>query len=159
MSEQNKNLAAEPLKTVASKIEAHAKKSDECVIAAAMLVAEARRRIEAGEAGDITWSAWARKNIKLSESRLYELQFIAEADDPAKELARQRELTQKRVEKHREKKAAKKRELEVERRDLIAWARKAPIEDVKQILELTASNDNAAESIEEHASPADEQAA
>ena len=149
----------EPLDVVAQKIEAHAKKSDEHVIAAAMLVREARRRIEAGEAGDIKWYVWAPDNIKLSLSRLRELQRIAEADDPAKELERQRKLTQKRVEEHRAKKTAEKRELEAERRDLIVWAKKAPIEDVRRVLGLTASNDNAAGSIEERPGLAGEQAA
>lgn len=126
----------EPLKVVARKIKEHAEKSDEYVISAAKLVAEARRRVEAGEAGDTTWYAWAPENIDLSLSRLRDLQRIAAADDPAKELERQRKLMQKRVEEHREKKAAEKRELEAERRELIAWAKKAPIEDVKQILRL-----------------------
>ncbi len=125
-----------PLEVVARKIKEHVDKSDEHVIAAAMLVREARRRVEAGEAGDIKWYAWAPENIRLSVSRLRDLQRIAAADDPAKELERQRKLMQKRVEEHREKKAAEKCELEAERRKLIAWAKKAPIEDVKQILRL-----------------------
>ncbi len=141
---------AEPLDVVARKIEQHAKKSDEHVIAAAMLMREARRRVEDGEAGDdIKWYAWALEKIKLSKSRLRDLQRIAAADDPAKELERQRKLMQKRVEKHREKKAAEKHELEEERQDLIAWAKKAPIERVRWVLRLTASNDNAVRSIEE----------
>ena len=138
-----------PLAVVARKIKEHAEKSDEHVFAAAMLVAAARQRVDGGEAGDTTWYAWAPKNIDLSLSRLRDLQRIAAADDPAKELERQRKLMQKRVEGHREKKAAEKRELEAERRELIAWAKNAPIEDVKQILRLTASNDNAVRSIEE----------
>ena len=66
---------------------------------------------------------------------------------------------QKRVEEHREKKAAEKHELEEERQSLIAWAKKAPIEQVRRILRLTASNDNAVRSIEERPSPGSEQAA
>ena len=68
-----------PLEVVAREIKAHAKKSDEHVIAAAMLVAEARQRVDGGEAGDITWYAWAPENIKLSVSRLRDLQRIAAA--------------------------------------------------------------------------------
>lgn len=150
---------AEPLDVVARKIEERAEKSDKYLIEAAVLVAEARRRVEAGEAGDTTWYTWARKNIKLSYSRLYELQCIAEADDPRKELERMRKLTRERVKKHREKKAAEKRALEEERQSLIAWARKAPIEKVRRTLRLTASNDNAVRSIEERPSPGSEQAA
>ncbi len=141
---------AVPLDAVARKIKEHAEKSDEYLIEAAMLMREARRRVEDGEAGDhIKWYTWARENIKLSYSRLYELQCIAEADDPRKELERIRKLTRERVKEHREKKAAEKRALEEERQDLIAWAKKAPIEQVRRILRLTASNDNAVRSIEE----------
>ena len=76
-------------------------------------------------------------------------EYVAGADDPAKELERQRKQTQKRVEEHREKKAAEKRGLEPERKQLIAWAKKAPIEEIKRILGLTASNDNAAGAAED----------
>ncbi len=124
----------EPLDVVAQKIEAHAKKSDEHVISAALLMREARRRVDAGEAGDIKWCAWAPENIKLSLSRLRDLQRIAEADHPMKELERQRRLTQKRVEEHRAKKAAEAWRLDEERRDLIAWAKKALIEKVRRVL-------------------------
>ncbi len=67
----------QPLDTVARSIEQHAKQSDDQVIAAAMLVREARRRVEGGEVGNVTWSAWARENIDLSSSRLRELEGIA----------------------------------------------------------------------------------
>jgi hypothetical protein len=150
---------AEPLDVLARDIEEHAQRSEEHVIEAAVLVRKARRRVEAGEAGEITWYEWGRKNIKLSPSRLYELQCIAEAEDPAKELERLRQLTRERVKKHREKKAAEVRELEAERRDLIAWAKKATIEDVRRVLRLAACNDNASGSIGELPGPADEQAA
>lgn len=124
----------DPLAVVAQKIETFATKADEYVIAAALLVREARRRVEAGEAGDIRWYGWAPRNIKLSVSRLRELQRIAEADDPTAELERQRKLTQKRVENYRERQTAAKKTLETERRKLIAWAEKAPIERVRDIL-------------------------
>ena len=47
----------QPLDTVARRIEQHAKQSDDQVIAAAMLVREARLRVEGGEVGNVTWSA------------------------------------------------------------------------------------------------------
>lgn len=122
------------LDEVARQIEVHARKSDEHIILAAMLMREARRRVDAGDAGDITWCAWALKKINLSPSRLRDLQRIAEADDPKKELERQRKLTHKRVEEHRAKKAAEAWRLDEERRDLIAWAKKAPIEKVRRVL-------------------------
>ena len=124
----------EPLEVVARQIEAHARKSDEHIISAAMLMREARRRVDDGEAGDIKWYAWALKNIHLSPSRLRDFQKIADAEDPMKELERQRKLTQKRGEEHRAKKAAEAWRLDEERRDLIAWAKKAPIEKVRRVL-------------------------
>lgn len=67
----------DPLDIVAIKIAEHAKKSDQHVVAAAMLMRDARRRVDVGEAGDVTWYEWALKNITLSGSRLRELQRIA----------------------------------------------------------------------------------
>ncbi len=106
---------------------------------------ESRKRVEAGEAGDTNWYSWATKNIKLSLSRLRELQRIAAADNPRKELERQRKVTQKRVERHREKKSSAPlrnggatvkvtAELGVDRRNLIEWARSAPIDRVTEVL-------------------------
>ncbi len=152
------------LDEVARKIEDHAEKSDEHVIAAAMLVREARQRVDSGEAGEITWYAWGLKNIKLSPSRLYELQCIAEADDPVKELERLRKLTRERVKKHRDKNASKNKEaekssLDSERKDLIAWAKTAPIDEVKRVLEQIASNDNVADPSKEDLSTESQNAA
>lgn len=135
MSQALKASDNEPLAVVAGKIACHAKKSDEHVIAAAMLIREARRRIEAGEAGDVTWYEWAPKNIDLAQSRLRDLQQIADAEDPEKELERLRRLTRKRVGKHRKKKAAERQALEEDRKQLIGWAKKAPIAEVRHMLD------------------------
>lgn len=144
MSEQDTRVAAEPLNIVARKIKEHAKKSDEHMIAAAMLVREARRRIEAGEAGMITWYEWGLKYIKLSTSRLYELQSIAEADNPEAELERLRRQTRERVKQHRKKKAEAGRQSEQERRKLIAWAKKAPLDEVRRVLGIIGKQRSAA---------------
>ena len=154
MRQDNHANTAKSLDEVARKIEEHAEKSDEHVIAAVMLVAEARQRVVSGEAGDITWYEWGRKNIRLSDSRLCELQRIAEADDPVKELERLRKLTRDRVQKHRAKKAAEKTaaeksSLESERKQLIDWAKTAPIDEVRRVLEQVANNDNVAGPSEE----------
>ena len=126
--------ANEPLNVVAEKIAVHARKADDQVISAAMLLKEARQRVEAGEAGEITWYEWASKNIELSLSRLRELQRIASAEDPRRELERQRKLTQKRVETHRAKMAGGAPKLERERLELISWAKTAPLKRVRQLL-------------------------
>jgi len=125
--------AAEPLDVVAGKIKQHAAKADEHVIAAALLMRGLRDRIEAGEAGDVTWAAWARRNIGLSDTRLRELHRIAEAEDPAKELRRLREQTQKRVAACRERKAAAGWRQDPERVELIEWVKTLPIEMVRRM--------------------------
>lgn len=141
----NEIVENEPLEAVAEKITQLATAADEKTIEAAILVREARERVEAGEAGETTWYSWAHTNIKLSESRLRELQRIAEAEDPHKELVRIREMNRKRVQRHREKKtsaplrnggAVVKETATVEdsRHRLIEWARSAPLDHVGKVL-------------------------
>ncbi len=154
------------LESLAKQIVENADKADEYVVAAAMLIREARKRVEAGDAGNgVTWSGWAEKNIELSPSRLRELDRIAKADDPASELTRLRELASKRAAKHRAKQKEKakpasplrngdaetiedspsepvqihsepEQDLEPERRELAEWSKSAPIDDVRHILAL-----------------------
>jgi len=143
------------LDDLARDIERHAEQADECVIAATMLLREARVRVEAGEAGDIKWYAWAEKNIKLSQSRLRDLLRIAEADDPRKELERQRRLLRERVEKHRGKEAAGWRQDE-ERVELIALAKKAPIEKVRLALRQIGGQAGTAKSVSNDTAPSTE---
>lgn len=154
MNEELQAANAEPLSVVAGKIAQHAKRSEEHVISAAMLIREARRRVEAGEAGEVTWYEWAPKNIELSMSRLRELQRIAEADDPAKELERLRRLNQKRVEKHREKKAAQRKSLEEDRERLVTWAKSAPISEVRRMLDMIADQSARGRSVRRSVTPA-----
>ncbi len=141
----NETLETETLGTLAEKIARYATEADEKTIEAAKLIREARKRVEAGDAGDITWYSWAPKNINLSISRLRELQRIAEAEDPQKELERGRKKTRERVERHREKKksaplrnggasVAEPAEMEDDRQRLIAWAREAPLNHVAETL-------------------------
>ena len=151
----NETFETETLATLAEKIARYATEADEHTIKAAKLIREARKRIEAGEAGDTNWYSWAPKNIKLSLSRLRELQRIAAADNPQKELERQRKVTQKRVERHREKKGSAPlrnggatfkvtAEMEDDRRSLIEWARSAPIDRVAEALSYIRRFDSAA---------------
>ena len=138
--------AKDTLEIVAGKINEMVKKSDEYVILAAILVHEARQRVKSGEAGPgVRWEAWAAANIKLSKSRIRELQRIGDADDPNAELERIRGRTRERVQRHREKSAEQKtplrngartadESLEPERRQLIEWATDASLEDVRRVL-------------------------
>lgn len=133
MSELDAGTADEPLDAVARRIEGHSRKSDDETITAAMLVREARRRVEAGEAGPATWFEWAPANIRLSRSRLYELQRIADADDPRAELERIRRMMRERAKRHRETKAEAEQKDEIERRMLKEWADAAPLDEVKGV--------------------------
>ena len=141
----NESVERETLEILAEKITRYANEADEKMIEAAKLVGEARKRIDPGEAGDVTWETWAREKLKLGDSRLRELQRIAKAKDPQKELERQREMTQNRVERHRKKKKSaalrnagasltETAELDADRQSLIAWARSAPIDRVTKVL-------------------------
>ncbi len=151
----NEASKTESLKILADKIVRCATEADERTLEAAKLICEARKRVEAGEAGDITWYSWAPKNIKLSMSRLRELQRIAEAEDPQKELERGRKKTRERVERHREKKSsaplrnggasvAETAEMEDDRKSLIEWARSAPIDRVTEALSYIRGFDSTA---------------
>ncbi len=84
------SVETETLEALAVKIAQYATEADEHTIKAAKLVGEARKRVEAGEAGDTTWYSWAPKNIKLLITHLRELQLIAAAEDPRKQLNRLR---------------------------------------------------------------------
>ncbi len=150
----NETFETETLETLAVKIAQYATEADEKTIEAAKLIREARKRVEAGEAGEVKWYTWARENIKLSTSRLRELQRIAAAEDPRKELQRQRKLTQVRVENHREKKKLAPlrnggailkvtAEMEDDRKSLIDWARSAPIDRVAEALSYIRRFDSA----------------
>ncbi len=146
--------ARESLRDLAEKITRYANATDEKMIEAAMLIREARKLFEAGEVGKADWETWARENIKLCDSRLRELQRIAHAKDPQKELERQQKMTRERVERHREKKKSaalrnagasltETAELEEDRQRLIAWAREAPIDRVTEVLSYTRQVDSA----------------
>ena len=136
------------------KIARYANEADEKVIEAAKLIREARKRVDAGEAGKVKWKSWARENIKLGDTRLHEFQRIAKAEDPQKKIERQRKMTQRQVERHREKKkpAALRKagasltetaELDADRQSLIAWAREAPIDHVTKVLSYARQVDSA----------------
>lgn len=138
----------EPLNIIARKIAEHSnqfEKSSDHVIRAARYFKEARERIEAGEDGEITWFAWAMTNINLSPSRLRELQTIAEAENPDKEVKRLRELNRRRVQKYRKRKEIERKLLEKPRRCVIEWAKSADLAQVENIQRSIARLSHAAD--------------
>ncbi len=149
----NESVEREPLEILAEKITRYANATDEKMIEAAMLVGEARKRVEAGEVGKADWETWARENINLGDSRLRQLQRIASAKDPQKELERQQKMTRERVERHRKKKKSaalrnagasltETAELEAARQSLIDWAREAPLNQVTDVLSYALKDDS-----------------
>jgi hypothetical protein len=128
------------IETLAQEIAVRAKRADDYVVSAALLFREVRARIEQGELGvGVKWMGWMRKNIKLSESRLFELMLVAEAEDPHKELERIRRLNRERQKAFREKAKAKKVKIEgitfdSDRAEVIRWASEAPMKDVHEVL-------------------------
>jgi len=87
-----------PLETLASEIrgsyelaeKAHTKYLD-LRVSAAMRTLEAKRRVDAGEAGPgVKFDAWATLNLQRSRSYIYKQLKIATAKDPAAEAATQR---------------------------------------------------------------------
>ena len=86
----NETFETETLEALAVNIAQYATEADEQTIEAAKLIREARKRVEAGEAGEVKWYEWGRKNIKLLLPHLRELQLIAAAEDPRKQLNRLR---------------------------------------------------------------------
>jgi hypothetical protein len=83
----------EPLDVIAGQISAHldkAAKADEHRLSAGMLLIEARRRVDAGEAGDVRWENWCAANIKRSSRDIRRVMRLAGASDPVQAIAQER---------------------------------------------------------------------
>ena len=80
----------EELSQLAGEIESTAKMADEYLVAASKALRDARRLIENGKAGDANWYAWVDRSVKLPQAQKRILVRVAEADDPAKVIERQR---------------------------------------------------------------------
>jgi len=100
--------ALDPLPTVADKINAlfdKAAKADEKAesyrISAGLELAKARGRVDAGEAGEITWGAWCAEHVRRSEGDIRKVLAIANAADPTKAAAAERQRNQEAVARHR----------------------------------------------------------
>src|SRR5215472_11302074 len=66
-------------------------------IAAGMLLIEARKKVEAGEAGPIGWYSWCEQNILRSIGDIRKIMRIAGHVDPEAALAKERADTKERV--------------------------------------------------------------
>src|ERR1051326_1529865 len=59
-----------------------AAQADDHRIAAGQLLIEAQKRVEAGEAGDTTWSDWVKQHIDRSPGDVRKVMALARAGDP-----------------------------------------------------------------------------
>jgi hypothetical protein len=98
MTTKRTEPAKDTLDTVAGKINALMKKSDDQRLSAAALLLEAKGRVEAGEAGNnIDWETWCSVNIKTRDGKprsyrdVQRLVAIAESPDPQAALDADRE--------------------------------------------------------------------
>ena len=133
MSEKTPVILPREIRDLVTEIETTAEKSDDHTIELAKHLRELRRLIEAGAVGEVNWYTWVKENVKLRKTRLRVLMQIAEAPDPRAEAVRQREMNARRQKKYRAGQAPL-RDLAPECREIIKWARKAPVSDARAIL-------------------------
>ena len=93
---------AEDINARLEKAESCARKVEEHRLAAGLQLIEARKRVEAGEAGQIGWHDWVRANIKRTLRDVQKVMAIARAPDPEKKLVEERDRVREQVRRHRE---------------------------------------------------------
>jgi hypothetical protein len=103
----------------------------------ARLILEAKRRVEAGDAGaGVRWSDWYREHLKLHPSTICNHLKIARAGDSAAALNLARARQNSRQERHRANKLTVK---EPERRALIVRILELDAEGVRKLSEIAAT--------------------
>ncbi len=135
-------VAREQLDAIARRIEdavakgnAKVAEADVHFIEAGKQMLEAKKLVQSGALGpEARWEVWARQNIKLSDSWRRSLMQIAKADDPAAELRRWREARREIAQRHRQRQGGSP-QVEPERKTLIAFAREAPMDEVRDVVD------------------------
>jgi hypothetical protein len=101
--------------------------ADDQTIHSALMLRQLRIRVQAGELGpNVNWYEYALQAVKLSKSRLKELDKIARAKDPCVELNYLRHLAVERAKRHKPRSAIDEPLSDQQMRDKVkAFARKA----------------------------------
>ena len=133
VSKETPVILPREIQDLVTEIETTAEKSDEHTIETGKHLRELRRLIEAGAVGEVNWYAWVEENVKLRKTRLRVLMQIAEAPDSRAEAVHQREMNARRQTKYRAGQATL-RDLAPECREIIKWAKRAPVSDARAIL-------------------------
>jgi hypothetical protein len=81
-----------PLSLLAREIEVCMRKSDDYRITAGMKLLEVQQRVQAGEAGVITWSAWIKANLNRSTRDVQKCIALARSANPQAALERERQV-------------------------------------------------------------------
>lgn len=85
LNERLSQLAAEIRQNLAN-----ADQADQFRIIAGRKLIEARRRVEAGEAGEVSWSAWVKQHVQRSLGDIRKIMALARAPDAAEALKKER---------------------------------------------------------------------
>jgi len=118
-------------------------KAEDHRIAAGKLMIEARKLVEAGEAGDVTWTKWCSQNINRCRQDIHKIMKIAGHVEPEKALKDERAAAREGMAKHRDK--------------LENVANGEDVSDIPQDenVELTSDDESADDSAPEAQRPAD----
>jgi hypothetical protein len=79
-----------PLSTLAGEITACLTKSENYRITAGKKLLEAQDRVQRGEAGSVTWTAWVKTNIRRSMRDVQKCMALARSDNPQAALENER---------------------------------------------------------------------
>src|SRR5215472_12940602 len=91
----------ENLSDLADQINVCLTKSENYRVTAGKHLIEAQQRVRAGEAGEITWEQWLRKNIKRSPGDCRKCMALARGEDPETAAAAERTKSREAMRRHR----------------------------------------------------------
>jgi hypothetical protein len=93
--------SSQDLNDLANQINVAFQKSQNYRVTAGKHLLEAQRRVQVGEAGEITWEQWLRKNIKRSPGDCRKCMALARGEDPETAAAAERTKAREAMRRHR----------------------------------------------------------